>query len=96
MLRRLFFILMLVVSGLSPALQAQDALPAGPSAFVLIARLHALPGQADQVITKAVEEHDIDLLVMGAYGHSRIRNLIIGSTTSEMVRSCKIPVVLVR
>ena len=31
-------------------LQAQDALPAGPSAFVLIARLHALPGQADQVV----------------------------------------------
>ncbi len=51
MLRRLFFILMLVVSGLSPALQAQDALPAGPSAFVLIARLHALPGQADQVVS---------------------------------------------
>ena len=33
---------------------------------------------------------------MGAYGHSRIRNLIIGSTTTEMVRSCKIPVILYR
>ena len=28
----------------------EDALPAGPTAFVLIARLHALPGQAEQVI----------------------------------------------
>ena len=45
----LFFILTLAVTGLSSAVQAQDALPAGPSAFVLIARLHALPGQADQV-----------------------------------------------
>ena len=71
---------------------AQDILKA--RSFVVDSKI--VPGQADQVIAKAVEEHDIDLLVMGAYGHSRIRNLIIGSTTSEMVRSCKIPVVLVR
>jgi len=38
----------------------------------------------------------IDLLLMGAYGHSRIRNLIIGSTTTSMIRSCKIPVLLFR
>ncbi|MDF1750857.1 MAG: universal stress protein, partial [Alphaproteobacteria bacterium] len=38
----------------------------------------------------------IDLLVMGAYGHSRIRNLIIGSTTSAMLRLCKIPVMMFR
>jgi nucleotide-binding universal stress UspA family protein len=43
-----------------------------------------------------VEAEDIGLLVMGAYGHSRIRNLIIGSTTTEMIRLCKIPVVLFR
>ena len=50
MLRKLVFILTLAVTGLSPAAQAQEALPAGPSAFVLIARLHALPGEADQVV----------------------------------------------
>ena len=50
MLRNLFFILTLAVAGLSSAVQAQNALPAGPSAFVLIARLHALPDQADQVV----------------------------------------------
>ncbi|MFN6951448.1 MAG: universal stress protein [Albidovulum sp.] len=54
------------------------------------------PGQADAVIAGIVEKDGIDLLVMGAYGHSRIRNLIIGSTTTEMIRSCKIPVVLFR
>jgi nucleotide-binding universal stress UspA family protein len=36
------------------------------------------------------------MLVMGAYGHSRVRTLIIGSTTSEMIRTCKVPVVLIR
>ena len=50
MLRNLFFILTFAVAGLSSAVQAQNALPAGPSAFVLIARLRALPDQADQVV----------------------------------------------
>lgn len=53
-------------------------------------------GQTDVVLTQFVEEGKIDLLVMGAYGHSRIRNLIIGSTTSEMIRSCKVPILLFR
>ncbi|GGF01507.1 universal stress protein [Stappia taiwanensis] len=54
------------------------------------------PGQPEAVITQTVEKEDIDLLIMGAYGHSRIRTLIIGSTTSEMVRSCKTPVLMFR
>jgi len=33
---------------------------------------------------------------MGAYGHSRIRTLIIGSTPSTMLRLCKIPVMMFR
>jgi len=53
-------------------------------------------GQADDAIAKRVETDDINLVVMGAYGHSRIRSLIIGSTTTEMVRSCKVPVMLFR
>lgn len=55
-----------------------------------------MPGQADMVISQAVANQKFDLLVMGAYGHSRMRSLIIGSTTTEMVRSCLIPVVLFR
>jgi len=55
-----------------------------------------IDGQAESVITSKVENDEMDLLVMGAYGHSRIRNLIIGSTTTQMVRSCKIPVFLFR
>ncbi len=55
-----------------------------------------VPGQPEAVICQAVEADGFDLLVMGAYGHSRIRSLVIGSTTTEMVRSCKIPIVLFR
>ncbi len=54
------------------------------------------PGQPEEAIARSIEAEGIDLLVMGAYGHSRIRSLIIGSTTSEMVRSCLVPVMLFR
>ena len=62
----------------------------------LDARADILPGQPEAVIAETVERDGIDLLVMGAYGHSRIRSLVIGSTTTEMVRSCRIPVLLFR
>ena len=53
-------------------------------------------GQPESVITREVETDAYELMIMGAFGHSRIRNLIIGSTTTEMLRSCKIPVLLFR
>lgn len=53
-------------------------------------------GHPEEVIARHAEADHIDLLVMGAYGHSRVRNLIIGSTTTEMIRSVKIPVMLFR
>jgi nucleotide-binding universal stress UspA family protein len=55
-----------------------------------------IAGPAEQTLGDLVDENGYDLLVMGAYGHSRIRSLIIGSTTTEMIRSCKVPVVLIR
>lgn len=51
-------------------------------------------GQPEAVIAQKVDNEGFNLLVMGAYGHSRIRQLIIGSTTTQMIRSCKIPVLL--
>ena len=53
-------------------------------------------GEPEEVISSHVENENIDLLVMGAYGHSRIRNLIIGSTTTQMIRSCRVPILLFR
>lgn len=55
-----------------------------------------IAGQPDKVISDTVEREKFDLLVMGAYSHSRLRSLFIGSTTTEMIRSCKIPVVILR
>ena len=60
------------------------------------AETSVLPGQPEAALAKLVEEAQFDMLVMGAYGHSRIRSLIIGSTTTAMIRSCKVPVVLIK
>jgi nucleotide-binding universal stress UspA family protein len=53
-------------------------------------------GEPEKVILGHVADTGADLLIMGAYGHSRIRTLIIGSTTTEMVRACRVPVMLFR
>jgi nucleotide-binding universal stress UspA family protein len=55
-----------------------------------------LQGDPETVIASYVEDKDISLLVMGAYGHSRIRHLVIGSTTAQMLRSSHISVLLFR
>jgi len=55
-----------------------------------------IKGDPEAVISERCKSGHLDMLVMGAYGHSRIRSLIIGSTTTEMVRLCQIPVLLFR
>lgn len=55
-----------------------------------------LPGQPEEALAKLLEENPFDLLALGGAGHSRIRSLFVGSTTLEMIRLCKIPVLLVK
>ena len=56
----------------------------------------AEPGPPEDIIGSVVKACEIDLLVMGAYGHSPIRSLILGSTTTSMVRTCQVPVLMFR
>lgn len=53
-------------------------------------------GDPEDVISLRAKEESTDLLVMGAYGHSRVRQLIVGSTTTSVLRACHIPVLLLR
>ena len=76
--------------------KALDEARARLAAAGISAETEVVSGQPESALGKLVEEAGFDMVVMGAYGHSRIRSLIIGSTTTEMVRSCKVPVVLVR
>lgn len=58
----------------------------------LQANYQMLNGVVESSIAEYIQECEIDLLVLGAYGHSRIRELLIGSTTTELLRSCHVPV----
>jgi nucleotide-binding universal stress UspA family protein len=53
---------------------------------------------AGRTIGQALEgyatAHDLDLLVMGAYGHSRMRDFILGGATKTIVASPPLPVLL--
>jgi nucleotide-binding universal stress UspA family protein len=53
-------------------------------------------GKPEAVIARLVEQTPGAMLVMGAYGHSPIRTLIVGSTTTTMIRTVHVPVLLVR
>lgn len=53
-------------------------------------------GEPEKVLARITAQGGHELLVMGAYGHSRIRSLIIGSTTTEMIRSCRVPILIMR
>ena len=55
-----------------------------------------LHGDTAPSVIDYVKENEIDMLVMGAYGHTRIRRLIIGSSTTEMLRGCQLPTLLFR
>jgi len=53
-------------------------------------------GEVEPTLHAYQAEHDIDLLVMGAYGHSRIRQFFVGSTTTNMIRTTSTPLLLLR
>ncbi len=55
-----------------------------------------LPGEVEAVLCAYRDLHAIDLIVMGAYGHSRIREFLIGSTTTRLIRQSKVPLLLLR
>lgn len=46
------------------------------------------------VLTSYVEMHHADLLVMGAYGHSRMREFVLGGATKSMVSQPPLPILL--
>ncbi len=56
----------------------------------------SIDGAPDEALVAYVDTHALDLLVMGAYGHSRIRRLIVGSTTTRVLQTTRVPVLLLR
>jgi len=59
-------------------------------------RHERLDGEVERALRDYKKAHDIDLTVMGAYGHSRIRHLLVGSTTTDMIRHARLPLLITR
>jgi nucleotide-binding universal stress UspA family protein len=53
-----------------------------------------MQGDPETVSAWEISSNQIDLLVMGAYSHSRFLQFFIGSTTTEMIRRCRVPVLV--
>lgn len=53
-------------------------------------------GRDAEEILDFIRKSNIDLMVMGAFGHNRLRELLLGSTTSRILQESPIPVLLIR
>ena len=53
-------------------------------------------GDVEKTLLEYAEEEQMDAMVMGAYGHSRIREFFVGSHTNRLLTSTKIPLLLLR
>lgn len=52
--------------------------------------------RVSEVLLRHLRDREADLLVMGAYGHSRLREAILGGVTREMLETAPLPVLLAR
>jgi nucleotide-binding universal stress UspA family protein len=64
--------------------------------FKIDCEILTIRGKENREIMKFIQEGSVELMVMGAYGHNRLRELFVGSTTSDVIRKSKIPVLLTR
>ncbi|MEL0167760.1 MAG: universal stress protein [Pseudomonadaceae bacterium] len=62
--------------------------------FAATAEIRA--GDVEETLLLCRREREMDLIVMGAYGHSRIRQFFVGSTTTSMLRRTDCPLLLLR
>ncbi|SEA35316.1 universal stress protein [Microbulbifer marinus] len=55
-----------------------------------------LEGKTVEALTAYQAQHKIDLTVMGAFSHNRLRDLLMGSITAKMLLSTQQPLLLLR
>lgn len=61
---------------------------------VIVDEVDAEGRKIGRVLTEFVEANKIDLLVMGAYGHSRFREFILGGATKSIMSGPLVPTLL--
>lgn len=56
---------------------------------------HHSGGVPHKMIVKYAEENDVDLIVMGSHGRTRVGKVVLGSVTAKTLRSTHIPTLVV-
>jgi nucleotide-binding universal stress UspA family protein len=83
----------------------RDAQPRVPSAdLALHLARHGIPAEADttrgldisvgDLLLSRAADLSADLIVMGAYGHSRVREMVLGGATRHILRHMTVPVLM--
>lgn len=49
-----------------------------------------------EALCEYASDNDMDLIVMGAYGHSSLRRFFIGSNTTSMLEQTRVPLLMLR
>ena len=55
-----------------------------------------LDGDIYETLQSYKQDHDIDLMIMGAFAHSKVRHLFLGSNTLRMIERTDIPLIVLR
>ena len=61
---------------------------------VKLVDLAATRSEIQPTILSLAADEDLDMLVMGAYGHSRLREGILGGVTREMLQAMTVPILM--
>ncbi|MCP4316369.1 MAG: universal stress protein [Hyphomicrobiales bacterium] len=61
---------------------------------VSVDHLKAQPGDVADALLKHAKDTNVDIIVMGAYGHSRLREWLLGGTTRDLLLNRTLPVFL--
>lgn len=57
---------------------------------------HLAIGHTAETIINFAQQHQFDQIVMGTHGRTGLTNLLMGSVASDVLRSSKVPVTLVK
>ncbi len=58
--------------------------------------IHVHTGIASKEILKIAEDEEISIIVIGALGKSLVKEILVGSTTSKVVRESRVPVLVTK
>jgi nucleotide-binding universal stress UspA family protein len=50
--------------------------------------------RVSEILTRFATEHGANLIVMGAYGHSRFRESLLGGATRDMLEGTSLPLLM--